>query len=435
MKLRRHGTFAGGIDLPRTGPDARAEPVGTSNSLSRLAVPYPNGAEPTVAVGQRVRAGDELAEASGDGLAGVFAPLDGTVAAFCEVSLAAENGPVTVGAVELTDLSDPDAISGDDEVFDWRRADDTALRDRLDDGALPTFANCAEPLAAWTARARKARCEIVIANVMDNEPYLSADHRLLADHGGQVVFGLEILRRAVGAATAAVAADRRRTADYRKSARAATDLGVRQVALMHKYPVGNDRILTKVLTGRETPADGHTTDVGAAVTDAATCMAAYRWVATGLRATHRVVALAGDRGERPRNVWAPFGALCTELASPAARLIHGGLMTGQLCRERTVVTASTRALIRMSPQPMLRPQACVRCGWCIECCPARLNVAALNDAFELGLLDAPCAGAARACLGCGICSYLCPSRLPLAARVQQLKCPAAPGPCPAGEQT
>ena len=428
MKLRRHGTFAGGIGLPRAGPDARDAPIETCGQLSRLAMPCPRPAEPAVTAGQRVAAGDELARGPGGARAGVLAPLAGTVGGFCEASLAAEDGPVSVRAIELTDLSAPEAPASGDETFDWRRADDAALRDRISNGALPTFTGRAEPLDAWLARARRGACEVVAANVMDNEPYLSADHRVLADHGETVIRGLEILRRAVGAAAAAVATDRRRAGSYRRGARAARDLGICHLPLTHKYPVGNDRILTKVLTGREPPADGQTLDVGVAVTDAATCLAVWRWVALGLRATHRTVAIAGHGAQPPRNVWAPFGALCTELAGPAPRLVHGGAMTGQLCLERTVVTPATRALVRMPARQTVRPRACVRCGWCVERCPARLNVPALNDAFELGLGAGAPLAAARACLDCGICSYLCPSRLPLAARIRQLKRPAAPAP-------
>lgn len=361
MKLRRHGTFAGGIDLPQVAPEARGAAI-----------------EP------------------------------------CE-------GPA--------DLSGPGGIAPGDETFDWRGADETALRDRLHGGALPVFASPGEPLAKWANRARRAQCDVLVANVMENEPHLSADHRLLVEHGREVVGGLEILRRAIGAGAGAVAVDRRQMDDY---ARAEPDLADRLIALTHKYPVGNDRVLTKVLTGRETPADGRTADVGLAVTDAATCFAAYRWVALGLRATHRVVALAGRPHRRPRNVWAPFGMLCMELAGPAKRLVHGGQMTGHLCHLRTVVGPGTRALIRLPAARAEHPRACVRCGWCVERCPARLNVPALNDAFELGTGPGPRLRTARACLGCGICSYVCPSCLPLAARVASLKPAAAPEPLPAG---
>jgi electron transport complex protein RnfC len=63
----------------------------------------------------------------------------------------------------------------------------------------------------------------------------------------------------------------------------------------------------------------------------------------------------------------------------------------------------------------------VRCGWCTDHCPARLNVAALNDAFELGDIAFADRAGALACVECGLCSYVCPARLPLSQRVRRLK--------------
>jgi electron transport complex protein RnfC len=75
---------------------------------------------------------------------------------------------------------------------------------------------------------------------------------------------------------------------------------------------------------------------------------------------------------------------------------------------------------------------CIRCGECVQVCPARLlpqelNTAALrSDSLrlrELGLRD---------CIECGCCDYVCPSKIPMlerfiAAKRAQLD-QLAPGP-------
>ena len=405
--------------MPDPCPDARAAGIETSAPLTTLRVPCYPSARPAVAVGQRVEAQQMIAAAEGPNGLDIFAPLDGTVAAIGQADLVDDGRMLTVEAVELTDLSEPEALETRDETFDWRAADPRNLLDRLSDGAVPTFGPVIEPLTAWLARARKGPCEIIIANVMANEPYLSADHRLLVEFGPGVVFGLEILRRATGVPRAAVAVDHRRTGDYRACAEAAGDMGIDCVSLTHKYPIGDDRLLTRVLTGRATPIGGRTTEVGVALVDASTCLAAYRWVACGGRPTHRVVALAA--AGRPRNVWTPLGAPSGKLAGGTGELICGGAMTGCACDAPVVVTPGTRALIRLDTAALGRPRACVRCAWCTEGCPARLDVAALNEAYELGRFDAPACRAAGRCIGCGICSYVCPSCLPLTARVGRLR--------------
>jgi len=419
MKLRAHGTFNGGVDLPEPSPDGRKAPIEASAPPTKLLVPCHRPADPAVDVGQVVVAGETIASARDEGGLDIFAPLGGTVSAIGTTHVCSGDELLTVPAIELTDLSAPRGLSHHEETFDWRRADDREIAQRLNDGALPTFARTVEPLACWLDRVRGARCEAVVANVMENEPYFSAGHRLLVEHGRGVVFGLEILRRAAGLARAAIAVDHRRTGSYRRTAVSARDVGIDRIALTHKYPVGNDRVLAKVLTGRMPPPDGTALARGLAVTDASTCHAVYRWVACGRRATHRVVAVASAGGQG--NVWTPFGAPCAELAPGEGDLVHGGAMTGLVCDVPAVVTAGTRALGRLGSDGPGLATACVRCAWCVDRCPAGLNVPALNDAFELGQFDACHAREARRCIGCGICSYVCPSCLPLMARVKRLK--------------
>jgi len=419
MKLRVNGTFNGGVDLPELSPGGRDTPIEPCVPQERLLVPCHSPACVTVEAGQGVEAGQLIASGGGVGGMDIFAPLAGTVAAVVQAHVISGDDLLMVPAVELTALSPPEELTRHEEIFDWRHADDPELADRLRDGALPVFASTVEPLTDWIQRVRLARCGAVVANVMDNEPRFSAGHRLLAEHGREVVLGLEILRRAAGVGVAAIAVDHRRTSRYRRCGVAARDVGIDRIALTHKYPIGNDRVLTKALTGRRVPPDGTPMARGVALIDASTCLAVYHWVAWGRRATHRVVAVASSGGHR--NLWAPLGASCAALAPGEGDLVHGGVMTGLVCDDSVVVTQGTRALGRFAADWAGRAVACVRCAWCVDRCPAGLNVADLSDAFELGQFDSRHARAARRCVECGICSYVCPSCLPLMARVKRLK--------------
>jgi electron transport complex protein RnfC len=283
---------------------------------------------------------------------------------------------------------------------------------------------------------------LLIANAVESQPFVTADHRLLAEHGAEVIRGLAILAAATGAGRTLLAVDRRRTGDYRCLEEPARACGVTAVALEPIYPIGNDTILVKVLARRETPIGGEGLDVRVAVTDAATCFAAYRWVACGVPQTGRVVTVAGPAAESKGNFFAPFGMACSALAAaggtpsagagPAARaapasapasgwLVHGGLMSGRLCGERAVVWHGTDAVLAIEPVEPAVAAPCIRCGWCTDHCPARLNVSALNDYYELGQIRRAQRIGALGCVGCGVCTYVCPARLPLAQRVKQIK--------------
>ena len=140
------------------------------------------------------------------------------------------------------------------------------------------------------------------------------------------------------------------------------------------------------------------------------------------------------------NFFAPFGMACADLfasgnspagsprpAEPGAPasappwLVHGGPMSGRLCGENAVVWHGTDAVLAIEPvePPVAAP--CIRCGWCTDHCPARLNVSALNDFYELGQVRKARRIGALGCVRCGVCTYVCPARLPLAQRVKQLQ--------------
>lgn len=426
MFFRRYGTFSGGISLPDDKQATLNASIHALGLPARLLLPISLGssvsARVLVNVGETVLAGQRLVQgASPEG--DVFSPLGGLVSALATAQVASREGFVSLPAIELTALEGPwdnHELAGDKGGFNWRQADPAVLRERLAQGSLPTHRVNVRPLSAWIAKAMKHGCRTLIVNAMENQPYVSCDHRMLAETGKQVLQGLAILARAIEATEVLLAADQRRLGDYKQLLAASRHYHISPVALPHKYPIGADPILVKVLTNREMPPGGTTMQVGCAVVGPATCLAIYRWIVLGQRALGRVITLGGERAEVHGNFWVPFGTLCHDLL-PAADLIHGGPMVGLRCSPHSVVTPGTEAVLALDPTPVRLATPCMRCGWCTDHCPARLNVAALNDAFELGHTDHARRLGAVACIECGVCSYICPSCLPLSQRVKRLK--------------
>jgi electron transport complex protein RnfC len=257
---------------------------------------------------------------------------------------------------------------------------------------------------------------------MEHEPYVTSDHRLLGEYGTEVIRGLAILARAIEAESILLAVDGRRTDDYRELVGPARLFGVDLIALGPKYPTGADPMLAKVLTKREVPLGGTVMDLGVASIDPAACFATYRWVVCESPPVARVVTLSGEYAEHPGNYWVPYGTPCEHLVgSLEGTHMHGGPMTGLRLRSNVVVGPTTDAVLSLNAPAPAPPSPCIRCGWCTDHCPARLNVSALNDHFEMGDVDAAWRSGTLACVHCGICTYVCPARLPLAQRVQELK--------------
>ncbi len=425
MLFRRYGTFTGGIDLPDEKHSTLDAPIGAWKRPEKLLLPLAPcrgaSARPIVQPGENVTTGERIA-IGGNGAVDIFAPLAGRVAKLTTAPIVRRRAMAMVPAIELRDLSRPTGICALSEVFDWKNASAEALRARIAEGGLTTHRSDPISLARWIERAVAKKCDVLIANVMEGEPFVTSAHRLLVEHGADVIRGLAILGRCMGAVRTILVVDQRRTDDYRELVAPARTYSIVRIALEPKYPLGADNILLKVLRRREVPPGSSPMDVGTAVIDAATCFATYRQVACGAPQSSRVVTVSGDRVEKSGNFWVPFGIACESLVGRAEPpVIHGGPMTGVRTGGDLPTGPSTDAVLAINAAAPAAPTPCIRCSWCTDHCPARLNVAALNDMFELAEIDRARRAGVLACVDCGVCSYVCPARLPLSQRVRQLK--------------
>lgn len=425
MARHRYGTFSGGITLPAEKQATIDQPVQTPPTPALLRVPLGLGegpaAEPVVSIGQCVRAGDRLASAAAGGI-DVFAPVDATVGPIETVLIESGRSLFRAPAIRLEQPGDLPSLDRTPAEEDWTALDGGAIRDRLAESHLPRQHGRPGPLIDWVDRCRARPPQLLVLNGMEDQPYVTAEHRLLAEFGAEVVAGLVILGKACQAERLTIAVTMAHAEEYPELLSGTSEFDIERVALPPKYPIGADHLLLKVLTRREVPMGGSPGDIGAAVIDASTCLATYRWVACRQRLTGRVVTVSGDRAERQGNVYVPYGMGVVDLLPSAEPpYVLRGPMIGCVIDADAVIAPTTDAVLALDPTPQGRPSQCIRCGWCRDHCPARLNVAQLNDCYELAQLDRADLGGAMSCIGCGVCSYLCPARLNLAQRVGQLK--------------
>jgi len=274
----------------------------------------------------------------------------------------------------------------------------------------------------WVEKAKNTQPHTLIINAVESQPYVTADHRLLVEFGTEIITGSAILGRTIGAKRIIIAVDQSRTSDYTELLNGTSEYDIQRVALPRKYPIGSDNILSYVLTRREVPCGKDPGEIGVAITGPAECFNAYRWVCCGQRLNGRVVTISGARAERPGNFFVPYGTNAHWLLSPAEEpFILGSPMIGRICPPDAVVTPSTDVILGLDPTEVGVPSQCIRCGWCRDHCPARLNVAVLNDHYELGDITQGEHLGVLSCVECGVCSYICPAKLPLTQRTIKLK--------------
>ena len=415
--------FAGGLWLARTfmpggGPISDLMPAQT------VAVPLADGAgdvaTPTVQPGQAVRAGQCVGRAP-DGF-GRHAPVDGTVMAIgrvdtaiaCDVpAVAIAPGPAVQG--NPTSVGPPLA---EPPTFD-------ALCERLAAAGVVNTGGARAALHRQLIMSRR-QVEHVIVNSLESQPPLAAQRRLLACEMAAVIDAAEILFAAVGAKRIWLTVQQGQHDLTRELVSLSRGRPVRVVPLQPKYPQEAPVLLVKSVLNRALPPGVGPLSAGILVVDVATVLAVGAAFGRGQPDTHRLLSVGGV-ADQPGCYRVPIGMRVGDLLDQTGlrelpvRVVLGGPMTGRAVADLgTVVTHGDAAVLPLARAPASEPIACVRCGRCIQHCPAGLDPLALLAAAEVGARDV-----ARlypqACMDCGLCSLVCPSHLPLLAAVQRLK--------------
>ena len=92
-----------------------------------------------------------------------------------------------------------------------------------------------------------------------------------------------------------------------------------------------------------------------------------------------------------------------------AIIISGGPMMGESIKSSDLVVSPTLNSVLVLENIDEVEVNCLRCGKCIEVCPANICPVLIKDNIEnvdkLKKLDV------NKCISCGLCSYICPSKI------------------------
>jgi electron transport complex protein RnfC len=270
----------------------------------------------------------------------------------------------------------------------------------------------------------------LILNGAECEPWISCDEMLLRERAKAVLDGARLLMRALETDHAVIAVE-----SNMPEARVAIDDALRASGEQHivlavvtaKYPAGGERQLIELITGRQVPAGTLPRDIGFVCQNVGTAAAVATAVHEGRPLITRIVTVTGSGVAEPGNFEVRIGTPVADLVALSGgyrdgptRLIMGGPMMGfALDDDALPVTKATNCIVAALPAELAptRPEMpCIRCGDCVQACPAGLSPLDLLAAErrdeaamlgDLGLAD---------CIECGCCDYVCPSAIPLTAR-------------------
>ncbi|MFH0842668.1 MAG: electron transport complex subunit RsxC [Bacteroidota bacterium] len=268
------------------------------------------------------------------------------------------------------------------------------------------------------------RCDVLIINGVECEPFLTSDHRLMLERGEEILIGVSILMKALKVHKAMIGIENNKPDAVAHMTKLATAFqGITVHALKVKYPQGAEKQLIKALINREVPSGKLPLDVNTVVHNVGTAFAVYEAVQKNKPLFERVVTITGKSLPKPGNYFVRTGTPVKELIAAAGgmpedtgKIVSGGPMMGKaLASTEVPLTKGTSGIILFSSAESARKESmpCIRCSKCIQACPMNLEPYLLMTLSEKGLFERAEKERITDCMECGSCSYTCPASRPL----------------------
>lgn len=425
-------TFVGGIH-PYDGKDlSKNKPI--RDILPRGEVVYPLSqhigapAQAIVAKGDRVLAGQKIAESSGFVSAPVYASVSGTVKAV-------EPRRVVTGDMVMSIVLDNDNQYESVTFVPWMPVENMTREDIIScirEAGIVGMGGAGFPTHVKLSPKEPEKIEYVIANCAECEPYLTSDYRRMLEEPEKLVGGLKILLRLFDNAHGILAVEDNKPDCIellRKLTKEEPRISVK--TLKTKYPQGAERQLIYAATGRKINSTMLPADAGCVVNNVDTVVAVYRAIVEGRPLIERIVTVTGDAVAEPCNFRVPIGTNYSELIEAAGgfkgkpeKVICGGPMMGFAMFDLNVPTTKTStALLAFTKDEVsaMEPGPCINCGRCVEVCPGRVVPSRLADYAERFDEEAFLANHGMECCECGCCSFICPAKRPLTQEIKSMR--------------
>jgi Na+-translocating ferredoxin:NAD+ oxidoreductase subunit C len=424
-RLRR--TFAHGVHPPQYKEQTKDLAIRRLPFPERFTVPlsqhFGAPAVPLVHVGQEVVRGEPIARAAGFMSVPMHAPATGVVEGI-ELMPTARGPKVEsillrtyTGAAQRVLYGAPADLDSMAREEILRAIQDTGMVG-LGGAGFPTHVKLAIPDGHSV--------DTLVVNGCECEPYLTTDHRVMLEHTDALMTGIRIALRITGAKRAIIGVeDNKPDAVRALRAKLPADKSVSVVKVRTKYPQGSEKLLIKVLLGREVPSGGYPYECGAVVNNVGTLAELGTLVPERRGLIERVVTIAGPGVAKPGNYLVALGTPLrfvlkqVGFTGSAGQVIVGGPMMGMAVSSLDVPLTKAVSGLLVMPEENAKDEPdrvypCIACGRCVRACPVKLNPAQLGrlaakrqyevmeERFHL-----------NDCFECGCCSYVCPAHIPL----------------------
>ncbi len=380
-------------------------------------------ATPVVAVGDKVKVGQVIAEPSGFISGYVHSPVSGTVK---KIEPRADIAGNPVPHIEIT-------VEGDEWMEDIDQTPDIVreipysaeeIIAKVKNAGIVGLGGASFPTHVKLAPPKDKKAECLILNGTECEPYLTSDDRIMRERPEEILLGGVIMMKALGVTRGYVGIEENKPAAIASMTAAAKAYPqIEVVTLKKRYPQGGEKQLIDAVIRRQVPSGGLPIETGAVVQNVGTSLAVYEAVQKNKPLIDNVITVTGSCLPVQHNYKVRIGTPMSKILEvaggvpeKAAKIISGGPMMGRAIAnlDAATVKANGAILLLTDEETRRRPESnCIRCSKCASACPMGLEPWLLNKLGRAGLHAELEQERVFDCIECGCCSFTCPAGIPL----------------------
>lgn len=392
-------------------------------------------AKPVVSPGDKVKAGQVIAEPGGFISAYVHSSVSGTVKSVAPRKDISGN---SVTHVEIAVEGDEwaEGIDLSDTLVTEIPEDRNFILERIKNAGVVGLGGATFPAHVKLNPAPGCKAECLILNGAECEPYLTSDYRIMLERTAEIIIGAALMRKVLGDCRCVIGIEENKPEAVTAMKKTVAELGcegIEVLPLMKKYPQGGEKQLIDAVMHRQVASGALPISVGAVVQNVATALAVYEAVQKNKPLVTNTLTVTGNclPAEKQHNYLFRIGMPLSYIADYAGgipagtgKIVSGGPMMGKAVANMDACTVKgSSSLLYLSEESTRRKSAsaCIRCGKCAEACPMGLEPFLLKRLSAAGDIAALEEHAAQDCIECGCCLYSCPANIPLLDIIRQSK--------------
>jgi Na+-translocating ferredoxin:NAD+ oxidoreductase subunit C len=314
-------------------------------------------------------------------------------------------------------------------VDNLKRDDLGSWSERLRDAGVSARRHNSHDLTDQLFQALRRPVDTVLVSLLDADESLALNGLIASRYASEIVAAATAIGRLTGARATRYVLDPRSPPKwfaplYEQARRA----GHIVTGLADVYPQADPTLLLYSLFKRRLRPGRPPVEQGVILIDGSAALAVGRFAISQSPMTAVPIAIADHVSSRSHFYFVSRQATLSGAVKAAGLDRHANIVLrqGDLLRDLRidashVIDDHENLFYATRPEIAINPSPCIRCSWCYDACPTRVQPARVLEAAQSDDPNLAEQAGIEACIDCGLCSYVCPSQLPLVESIRTMR--------------